>query len=154
MRLPTATLTFARGIVVMGACGTDEVRLHGLSDTVHERITRRDDTPISLARATEFPWDRVFIFQPYTPYEQVVDAIGIPWEGVQRSGIATRDDAVLWVFMRSREIAAFAMYPRRDGDLSEVREPRGLTPEQALFVARRVEHDGPWTVLELASPQR
>lgn len=150
----TARLVLVLSLLLAGSCSRGEVKLPGLAETVKRKIASEDTTPISLAQVTEFPWDRVFIFEPYTPYEDVLQAIGTRWDGVEQTGIATRDDAVLLVFMRSGEVTAFTMYPRGDGDVSEVRAPGGLTPEQALFVARRVDRGGPWTVLELADGQR
>ena len=149
----TARLVLVLSLLLAGACSKDEVTLSGLAETVKQKIASQDTTPISLAQSTEFPWDRVFIFEPYTPYEDVLRVIGTRWEGVKQTGIATRDDAVLLVFMRSGEVTAFTMYPRGDGDVSEVRAPGGLTPDQALFVARRVDRGGPWIVLELADGQ-
>lgn len=141
-------------LVLPAACSSGEVRLPGLGEVVKQKIASQDATPIALARETEFAWDRVFIFEPYRPYEEVLREIGVSWEDVQKTGIATRDDAVLLVFLRSGEVTAFTMYPRGDGDLAEVRAPGGLTPEQALFVARRVDRGGPWTILELADGKR
>lgn len=136
-------------LVLTAACGSDEVELPTLAETVKQRIAAQDRTPVSLAEATGFPWDRVHIFGPYTSYEEVLRPIGGDWDDVRRTGIEHRDDATLLVFVRAGEVAAFAMYPRRDGDLAEAHAPTGLTPEQALFVARRAEMGGPWVVLEL-----
>jgi hypothetical protein len=141
-------------LVLPAACSSGEVQLPGLREVVKQKIASQDATPIALARETPFAWDRVFIFEPYRPYEEVLREIGVSWEDVQKTGIATRDDAVLLVFLRSGEVTAFTMYPRGDGDLAEVRAPGGLTPEQALFVARRVDRGGPWTILELADGKR
>jgi hypothetical protein len=141
-------------LVLLAACSSREVQLRGLEEVVKQKIASQDTTPIALARETKFAWDRVFVFEPYTPYEEVLREIGAPWVDVQETGIATRDDAVLLVFLRSGEVAAFTMYPRGKGDLAEVRAPGGLTPERALFVARRVDRGGPWAILELADGKR
>ncbi len=137
-------------VLTFAACGDAEVRLDGLARAAEQRATSHDGAPISLAKETGFTWDRVFIFPPYTPESEVLREIGVPWDDVERTGIATRDDAVLLVFVRSGAVTAFAMHPRHRGDLAEVRARGGLTPAQALFVARRVDRGGPWVALELA----
>ena len=82
-------------ILLIGACCRDEARLPGLAETVMQKIESQDATPIPLAQATEFPWDRVFVFAPYTPYEEVLREVGTRWECVLRTGIATREGPVI-----------------------------------------------------------
>jgi len=143
-------LSLVLSLLLTAACGSDQVALPILAETVKQRIASQDRTPISLAKATGFPWERVHVFGPYSSYEEVLRAIDARWDAVEGTGIEHRDDAVLLVFMRAGQVAAFAMYPRADGDLAEAHAPSGLTPEQARFVARRADRGGPWIVLELA----
>jgi hypothetical protein len=126
-----------------------EVQLDEFADAVAMQASSQEPSDLLLADFTAFEWDRVFVFPPYTPYEEIRDTIQAPWDSVSKTGIAQRDDATLLVFMKGGEIVRFAMYPRAKGDLSELSLPHGLSPKQARFVPHRVDRGGPWIVVQV-----
>ena len=129
-------------------------------DRSDERLTRELANAIESRRAdpnaelvldqvTNFNSERVFLFPPYTPTSAITEALGFPWEGADRTGIATRDDIVLLVFVTGRRVVRFSEFPRSLGDFSEIEFGRGLSPADAKF---RVELNGTGrTVIRLAS---
>jgi hypothetical protein len=137
--------------LVLVACGT----AYRSDDTLLEALAARikvephgSSSAFLLDELTEFEWDRVFVFLPFASDSEVRQSLGFNWEGLGRTGISTRDDIVLLVFVSKRHVARFVKFPRRLGDFSEIEVPEGLGPSEARF---RVERHDSRTVVRLAS---
>lgn len=112
-------------------------------------IEHAGDGPFAIATATDFEWETLHVFGPYTPNEDVAPRLGFPWSGSIHVDMQMRDDAVLLVFVRSRKVVAYVAHPRGSGDFSVVPMKNAYTPDTAVF--RRREHRG-WLCLDAVHP--
>lgn len=103
---------------------------------------------IALDSLTSFDWDRVYLFLPFTGEDELRERLGKDWASVAQTGISSRDDIVLLVFVSGGQAVRLVKFPRRIGDFSEIEVGNGLAPSEARF---RVERHDRRTVLRLAS---
>lgn len=93
--------------------------------------------PVDIRTVTDFDWDRLFVFAPYTPVAEMRRCLGFEWPEAGQSGIERRDDIALLVFVRGGRVVRALEFPRRSGDFSGVPGKEGLSPQQAVFEVRR-----------------
>ena len=134
------TLTVALGaLTLIGACTRDAesarwARGEAVGRLVAELLQQKDSVQsINLAELAPFRWDRLYIFAPYTSSSAVEEALGEPWSGAERSGIARVDTAALLVFLAGDDIVAATMHPREYGDFVPVAGTSARSQSQALF---------------------
>lgn len=84
---------------------------------------------IDLAAVTDFDWDTVYIFPPYTPASEVKKKVGrfVP------SSIEASDSVVLLVFLHRGRVVRFADFERQIGDLSSASGTDGIPRSKAKF---------------------
>ncbi len=142
----------AVAVLCLIACNRgSEVTLDRFAEEVQRKLAANDATPVPLADFTDFSWEQVYIFPPYTPPGEVTRAVGSTWDAA-RTGIEYRDDAALLVFVRGGEVVAWSMYPLGAGDLSKATASDGLAQAVARFTVRQEDQLGtPWVVLDLAA---
>lgn len=137
-------------LCLFGCSNNAEDSLDRFAAEIERRVSSGDATAVHLARYTDFTWEEVYIFPPYTPYEQIGQVLG-GWNAVN-TGIEYRDDATLLVFVRGGEVIKWTMFARGRGDLGAVSSPHGLSASEARFYVRQEDQLGtPWVVLELAT---
>ncbi len=104
---------------------------------------------LSMASVNPAPWDRVFLFPPYTPAESIDAALGTRAPAsVTRLRISERDDVTLWVFMNGSDVQLAAVIARGAMDWSAPKPPlRPIARDLARFVKQ--DADGHWA---LANP--
>ncbi len=88
---------------------------------------------IDLASITPFTWERVYIFGPYTPTEQIVATVGTRWLGIRETNISSHDGIVLFVFVNKSRVVQQIDYPRSPDFVDAVRES-GYSILEAVFV--------------------
>lgn len=78
----------------------------------------RGDSVFSLAATLVAPWERVYLFRPYTDPETIRGALGFSWDspGVRRIG--SYDGHVLVVFVVDRRVVTSGLIPRSKGDFT------------------------------------
>lgn len=111
-------------------------------DPLEERIAfavelARDDRgpeTIQITRFTEFEWDRFYPIGPRTPVEEIDRRLGFRWEPAASSGIGTRDDISLLLFVRGDRVVRAVTMARARGDFAPVVRAAGFTPAEAVFV--------------------
>lgn len=72
---------------------------------------------IKLINLTNFKWDEVCIFPPYTPVDTVNAFLGEKWRLSSSTNLHT-DTYCLIVFKKDSEIVNHTLYPRHKGDFS------------------------------------
>jgi hypothetical protein len=94
-------------------------------------------TQIKMADLTDFTWDKMHIFTPYTPQATVDRALGFEWKEYQSLGINSTDSSDLLVFvvhnMGNGQVVKFAKYPRLHSSFRQVANGYGYSPDQAIF---------------------
>lgn len=78
---------------------------------------------VDLATAANFEWDRLYVIAPYTPMETVRGLVGasVPVRRLHR--IDSRDDVVLLLFFRGKELVEDLPFPRAHADLLPLVRP-------------------------------
>ncbi|RKD25916.1 hypothetical protein BEP19_03020 [Ammoniphilus oxalaticus] len=124
-------------MVSLLACSAESVeegnqKLQGqLSKAIKEAQSNQDS--IEFKEIADFPWDRMFIFPPYTPVETINEELGVSWSKVGSTGIQNRDDINLIVFVKDNKVVRYLEYPRGQGDFADIKKTGGFEPEAAVF---------------------
>jgi hypothetical protein len=72
---------------------------------------------VRLKDLTDFKWDRVYIFTPYTPHKVIDDDLGLVWKPARSIQMDWRDDVNLIVFTENGKVVFYIEHPRGLGDL-------------------------------------
>jgi hypothetical protein len=96
---------------------------------------------IKLKDLTDFKWDRVYIFTPYTRHEKIDEALGFVWQPARSIGIDLHDNFNLIVFTHNGQVASYLTHPRSLGDLANIKKPEGFGPDEAIFVVDEIKQN-------------
>lgn len=91
------------------------------------------NTKVHLREATEFEWDRVYIFTPYTPVTTIDRALGFKWHQARRTGIQYHDHFNLMVFTKAGDVVGYVEVTTGDFDVPESRMLTGFSSDEAVF---------------------
>ena len=132
-------------LALIGCAGPqDRAHARGISVTTSLRslaARHRGDT-LSIASATVFPWDRCYVFEPYTPSARVAQVVGHGWK--DPADVEARDDINLLVFVQGDSVIAWEA-PKRDLEL-EMSSDGTCTPSNSLFRVEANTPHGPFTL--------
>lgn len=110
--------------------------------------------PLELASTTDFAWDRVYVFAPYTPTSAIQKDLGFAWPEAARTNIDAQDGISLLVFVKGRRVVKALSYPRNLGDWAMIENHSGFTPAQAVFSVTAEQADPAWWVVSETKPSR
>lgn len=91
---------------------------------------------MNLASVTEFVWDRVLIFGPYTPAKTVKEALGYDWPEADRTGLEMSDGFTLLVFESKGQVAKHFML-QRSIEFEGITNPFSASVEGSSFHVRQ-----------------
>jgi hypothetical protein len=129
-------LLLAAGVYVWSVLPSASVS-RALAAEVH----RGPGTVVDFAQVAKFPWDRVFIFQPYTSQADIDACLGFHWDGARWSNIEWSDGINLVVFVRNKSVVCWFDHSRGDGDWVIPANPKGYTPQEAKFLVGLDQHE-------------
>src|SRR5262249_4753543 len=86
---------------------------------------------------TDFKWEKVYIFPPYTSTANVNKALGFDWPSAKNTGIEMHDSFNLLVFTNGGKVVSYVNFPRSSGDFVLDRPTNGLGPNEARFVIQK-----------------
>ena len=112
---------------------------HRFENDLAERIrteVKRDSSVLNLKSVTDFEWDHVFVFGPYTPKSRIDETLGEKWRG--SAAIESDDGINLVVFTLNHRIVRYAELGRYI-DFNLQPNTSGWSPQSANF---RVAVDG------------
>lgn len=118
------------------------VRPSSVAWSLDEQMRGGPGTLIDFAEVAPFPWDRLYIFGPYTPSEHIHSCLGFHWQGVRWTSIEESDGVNLVVIVRGGEVVHWFEYPRNHGELGGLAEPRGYARGDARFWVQLVSAEG------------
>lgn len=78
------------------------------SDTHGTPLTARAvgaSATIDYALVTPVPWDRMYVFGPYSNRQAIEERLGFSWPDADRSAIDVQDGVSLVVFVKGRSVA-------------------------------------------------
>jgi hypothetical protein len=98
-----------------------------------DEVQRGPGATVDFTRVAPFAWDRLYVFGPYTPPEQIHASLGFHWGGVEGTSIQESDGVNLVVFVKDGQVVHWFEHPRHRGELEAVADPRGYAREEAQF---------------------
>jgi hypothetical protein len=113
---------------------------HQISLKISQVATRQNGTSLELASIAKFPWDRVFVFVPYTSCSDITDSIGFKWGRDMLTSIESSDSVNLIVFTQGGHVTCWFEHPRDEGDFAPVASLIGYTRTEAKFEIQRDEN--------------
>lgn len=96
---------------------------------------------ISLKTTTNFKWDKVCVFPPYTPIDSINIALGFKWELSDKTNIQYDDGFCLIIFTKEKTVVKYLLYPRDKGDFSNLVE-RCYSQEGAIYKVEERNNNG------------
>lgn len=98
-----------------------------------------------MSDLTDFRWEELYVFEPYTSREHIEKILGLPYPAAEDSGMSYSDAFCLLVFTHDQRVIRSIDYARRDGDFCSLSEAGKINREAAVFsVAQSTE--GFWIV--------
>ena len=79
-----------------------------------------------------FPWDRMYVFAPYSSRDTVNSALGFEWAGYDQSVIENTDTVNLVVFVKDSKVVGW-FEQARSVDLDQIATPDGYARSDASF---------------------
>jgi hypothetical protein len=89
---------------------------------------------VDISSLTDFQWDRLYIFAPYSTPEDINKSLGFTWPEAASSDITLHDHINLLVFVRGNEVVEHVEFLRAKGDFSGAASVEAYTPDQASFL--------------------
>lgn len=136
--------------LVASACAGSDA---GLSDRITTTVERGVGTRLVMADVTDFDWQKLYVFAPYTTQEQINRSLGFEWRDPE--GIELHDTFTLLAFVNEGEVVGYVAQPLGQGDFTDLSDGSPWTPESAVFVVADDREAGlgeEWLVLRQASP--
>ncbi|WLD94312.1 hypothetical protein [Alkalihalobacillus sp. AL-G] len=123
-------LIFMVMLLLLTACvGEETIRNQTFEKAINSELKKAGTTEIRLKEHTDFPWDKAFVFTPYTSNEQIQEQLADnDIDSKLESSIEYLDGFNLIVFTNDGEVVQYAEVSRKYGDL-KVKENNGFTPE-------------------------
>jgi hypothetical protein len=125
---PIAVIIVLATSLVLASCTNQRI-----SDEVTALFDDRHSATVDLSRVGPPGWDRVCVLGPYTTNRSAQQTLGFAWDAERSSSIATNDAVNLLVFVKRREVLAWAEHRRDKGDFLEL-APRCLSRDRAVLV--------------------
>jgi hypothetical protein len=113
-RLLLALLLLVAGVLLFPIAAKDP----RTATAIVREVERGPGHVFALADHTVFEWDRVFLFSPYTPRNEVEAALGFGWSGRFTSSIEDSDRVVLIVFVKDGQVVEAFDLRRSVADLA------------------------------------
>jgi hypothetical protein len=123
---------------VIGLTGWLRARSSSPSNALWEQVQRGPGVVVDFAELFPFAWDRVYVFNPYTPAEEITKRLGFSWSGATKTAISESKGLTLVVFVRDRDVVHSFEHSRGRGDMVALgNEIKGFARDQAKFEVLR-----------------
>ncbi len=93
---------------------------------------------VTISTQTSFPWDKLYIFAPYTPIQRINDQLGFTWAEAGKTHIASLDTFYLLVFLKNGKVVEHFKWPRESGDFQLMEGHNLFTPGNDTFEVKSV----------------
>lgn len=126
-------------IGLLSVAGTCAPRDASIEAALAGAVSRGSGTEVDLAVLASFPWERFYVFPPYSDTARIDSVLGFRWSGARRSSIPMSESVNLLVFVEGRRVVRALELPRSKGDFYQAFRPAGYRRTEARF---RVREDG------------
>lgn len=104
-----------------------------LAVEVQEKRRHANVAKVRLKDLTDFTWDKVHLFNPYTSTEKIDEDLGYAWPPAHSIGLYQRDDISLMVFTNNGKVVSYVEQPRHPVDAKGNYKQGGYNPDEAVF---------------------
>lgn len=87
-----------------------------LEKSIYEIVEDKNNSDIRIDSLTSFNWDKAIVFPPYTTQETINEKLGEDYK--DPSGIGSRDDIYLLVFIYENNVVQYEEIQRQRSDFS------------------------------------
>jgi hypothetical protein len=119
-------------------------RGHAAALTAAVLATARTDKPFRLSSVTDFDWDRVHAFPPYSSPEEIVRQLGLEWDDAGDTASGENDSYNLLVFVRGGQVVRAFDHDVGDGNFTCIDPPvvrGGLSRSEAVLRVSETRND-------------
>lgn len=124
------------------SCNSQERQLSRSLASAIEQASQTEPALLVVTNGTDFAWDKMFIFGPYTPVATIQKSLGSPWVGARKSGVESDDSFCLLVFMHDGKVIQSVSFSRASGDFAGLSSTNALSPSEAVFNITRTPSGG------------
>src|SRR6266571_2005869 len=118
MKSPWFFMAVAVAIVAGGlfACAkSDGDFIKAIERSAHIASTSTNPV-VTVSALTDFQWDKLFIFGPYTPVQKIHAQLGFEWADAEKTHIGSSDTYYLLVADEDGKVIRHVTLPRTVGD--------------------------------------
>jgi hypothetical protein len=109
-----------------------------LGDRIAVYVTR-GQSPLRMSELTDFTWDRLYIFTPYSSWNSVETDLGFSWPQGRALHLEEREDICLLAFVAEKQVVRYVGQNRARGDFGSLYRKEGYTREEAIFRIDRAQ---------------
>lgn len=129
-------------VLLATACGRDTLD-EALAERLGEGVDAGGGSRIDPQALTDFDWDKLWVFGPYTPGEVVEETIGFSWGPADHAAPLT-EGQYLYVFVLGDKVVRHALAP---GDSEPLVRDEPWEPGDVFIVQDATDAWGPRTVV-------
>jgi hypothetical protein len=93
---------------------------------------------VSISSVTDFGWDKLFIFGPYTPVDRIQAQLGYRWTEAHKTHIDSSDTFYLLVFVKEGKVLRHFKFPRTTCDFQSIESGNEFSPGEDTFEVKSV----------------
>lgn len=113
-----------------------------LAEAVEKKWSNNNAVEVRLKDLTDFTWDRVYIFNPYTSTEKIDKDLDYVWQSAGHTSIYTLDAVILLVFTHKGRVVFYMDLPRYPVDFRGNYKQDGYSPGEAIFnIVKKANQD-------------
>lgn len=87
-----------------------------------EELYQKEIAILDFDKVLKGDWNKMYVFTPFTPYDEIFDIIGFEWSDVYSTNVNTDQSINLLVFVKDdndkKKVVNFMEYPKWYGDFS------------------------------------
>lgn len=102
-------------IELLGCAGSSNRIANDFCKAAHTALSNRVNT-VSISSVTDFKWDKVFVFSPYTPEKSIDAELGYNWSAPAKARVAASEAEYLIVFTKDGKVVRSSEWSRKCGD--------------------------------------
>lgn len=114
-------------LVIMGCSPTDK-----FSRSLSKEVSKGHGTKISFQELTDFKWDKVHIYGPYSPLDDINKKHGSKLKGKYDFNHVPEGDC-LYIFMKSDKLMKTSFLKRYQASCLDIIDPGTYDPNTAVF---------------------
>ena len=137
--------------LVAVACSSPDDQV---SSTIGVALREQNAKEVRMTAVTDFEWDKLYLFDPYTPRSEICNVLGVQVKNCERVvPFESTDDGVMsMAFLSGTRVVRYSRHIRWNGDFTPSPKRQPIPAERAIF---RVQPTGetrdgkPWLRLVL-----